>query len=183
MKSLRIVLPGEQEVTPAMRDYAKTNLLPIEKSLKDAVIHSIHIVVKVRGNGKQKVELTVNSSEGLFRREDTGEDYYDVLPGLVKGITRAVKVKRKKERETYMRASNGIHQQLNMFDENLEDEEQHSVNVKRVDTHPMTLDEAVDALEAVGHPFYLYLDVDSEQPTVVYQKVDGGYECIELSLF
>ncbi|HAL18195.1 MAG TPA: hypothetical protein DCO86_01005, partial [Spirochaetaceae bacterium] len=44
---------------------------------------------------------------------------------------------------------------------------------------PMTLDEAITRMEALGHSFFLYLDIDDEEVSVVYKRLDGGYGVIQ----
>lgn len=44
----------------------------------------------------------------------------------------------------------------------------------------LTSDEAVDLMELVGHDFYLYVDRDTEQPSVVYRRKGWQYGVISL---
>ena len=34
-------------------------------------------------------------------------------------------------------------------------------------------------MEAIGHSFFLYLDVDDDEICVVYKRFDGGYGVIQ----
>jgi ribosomal subunit interface protein len=55
--------------------------------------------------------------------------------------------------------------------------------VVRHKTHPavpMTLDQALEAMELVGHDFYLFLDADSSRPAVVYRRRGYHYGVIHL---
>lgn len=55
--------------------------------------------------------------------------------------------------------------------------------VVREKTHqaaPMTLSEALDAMELVGHDFYLYIDKESQTPSVVYRRKGYDYGVIRL---
>ncbi|MEX0429568.1 ribosome-associated translation inhibitor RaiA [Nocardioides sp. DS6] len=45
---------------------------------------------------------------------------------------------------------------------------------------PMTLDQALYEMELVGHDFYLYVDKDSERPSVVYRRRGYDYGVIAL---
>ena len=47
---------------------------------------------------------------------------------------------------------------------------------------PMTLDQALYELELVGHDFYLYVDKESERPSVVYRRRGYDYGVITLDL-
>jgi ribosomal subunit interface protein len=55
--------------------------------------------------------------------------------------------------------------------------------VVREKTHeaaPMTLDQALYEMELVGHDFFLFMDKESEQPSVVYRRRGYDYGVIRL---
>ncbi len=57
--------------------------------------------------------------------------------------------------------------------------------VVREKTHPaarMTLDQALYEMELVGHDFYLFVDRDSERPSVVYRRRGYDYGVISLDM-
>ncbi len=57
--------------------------------------------------------------------------------------------------------------------------------VVREKTHPaspMTLDQALYEMELVGHDFYLFVDKESERPSVVYRRRGYDYGVISLKL-
>lgn len=54
------------------------------------------------------------------------------------------------------------------------------VREKTHETSPMTVEQALDALEMVGHDFYLFLDVATDQPSVVYRRRGYDYGLIRL---
>jgi len=64
----------------------------------------------------------------------------------------------------------------------LEDDDQpwHIVRVKEHPTQPMTVEDALFQMELVGHDFYLFMDKDSGQPSVVYRRKAYDYGVIAL---
>ncbi|WP_040313507.1 ribosome hibernation-promoting factor, HPF/YfiA family [Schaalia cardiffensis] len=46
---------------------------------------------------------------------------------------------------------------------------------------PMTVDEALDQMEMVGHPFFLFVDKDTKQPCVVYHRHGWTYGVLRLN--
>ncbi len=50
---------------------------------------------------------------------------------------------------------------------------------KRLTVKPMTVNQAIDAMELVGHDFYLFQDSDGEAVNLVYRRQDGNYGLIE----
>jgi ribosomal subunit interface protein len=49
-------------------------------------------------------------------------------------------------------------------------------------TTPMALDQALYEMELVGHDFYLFHDVDSDRPSVVYRRRGWSYGVIHLDV-
>lgn len=63
------------------------------------------------------------------------------------------------------------------------DDEQYSPVVIRQKVFPstsMTIDEAVDHMELVGHDFFLFVDAETDRPSVVYRRTGWNYGVISL---
>ena len=56
------------------------------------------------------------------------------------------------------------------------------VREKRFSTVPLTLAQALDEMELVGHDFFLYVDAETEEPSVVYRRKAYDYGVIHLSV-
>jgi len=56
------------------------------------------------------------------------------------------------------------------------------VREKTHDAEPMTLDQALYEMELVGHDFFLFVDKESERPSVVYRRKGYDYGVISLDL-
>jgi ribosomal subunit interface protein len=54
------------------------------------------------------------------------------------------------------------------------------VRLKEHVTQPMTVGQAVESMELVGHDFYLFHDIDSGAPAVVYRRRGFDYGLIRL---
>lgn len=46
---------------------------------------------------------------------------------------------------------------------------------KKVELDLMTVDEAIDAMEAVGHDFFVFSDMETDSIQIVYRRQDEGY--------
>ncbi|WP_462418048.1 ribosome hibernation-promoting factor, HPF/YfiA family [Kytococcus sp. Marseille-QA3725] len=55
-----------------------------------------------------------------------------------------------------------------------------SVRTKVHEADPMTLDQALARMELVGHDFYLYVDAETQRPSVVYRRRGWSYGVIHL---
>ena len=66
----------------------------------------------------------------------------------------------------------------NFLEEEVEGEDT-LVRTKSIKLEPMTIDEAITRMEALGHSFFLYLDADDGEISVAYKRLDGGYGVIQ----
>ncbi|GAB3631173.1 ribosome hibernation-promoting factor, HPF/YfiA family [Microbacterium sp. AGC85] len=65
-----------------------------------------------------------------------------------------------------------------------EEEEAYSpvvIRTKNFDAEWMTVEEAVDRMELVGHDFFLFVDVRTDHPSVVYRRKGWDYGVISLT--
>jgi ribosomal subunit interface protein len=159
--------------------------------------------------GDDRVELTLIGPGPLVRAEASGSDKYVAFDLAIAKILERVrrskdrkKVHRGKGRTPLRAASEqgfanaGLQAasvdvlervQTGSIDvvgsEDDTDEENYSPVVIREKEFPaewMTVDEAVDRMELVGHDFFLFIDARTDQPSVVYRRKGWDYGVIEL---
>jgi len=53
------------------------------------------------------------------------------------------------------------------------------VKTKRFDMQPMFEEDAIAQMEELGHAFFVFLDAETEQISVVYRRTDGNYGVIQ----
>jgi hypothetical protein len=56
------------------------------------------------------------------------------------------------------------------------------VREKHFDAVPLTLAQALDEMELVGHDFFLYVDAESGAPSAVYRRKAYDYGVIHLDM-
>ena len=136
------------------------------------------VVVSTHTNA-QKVEITIFLPQMKLRAEVSDVDLYaaiDLAIDKLQGQMRKVK--------TRMDRSNGkislghsLDLQQIESDETLENDV--VVKTKNIYLEPMSLDEAITQMDALGHDFFLYLDKEEDKISVVYKRKNKGYGLIE----
>lgn len=167
-----------------------------------------HEANKRQSKSCERVEITCHAKGPIIRAEACHEDKYaalDVaLDKLLERLRRA-QDKRKVHRghhtpESVAEATARSFQDGNgpvessgaddAADEGPLDDEQFGavgnspieVREKVHQTSPMTLAAALHEMELLGHDFYLYVDVDTGKPSVVYRRRGWSYGVIHLDL-
>ncbi len=169
---MKIEVVGKNGFTPseANKEYAEKKLAKLQNYLSDYDNISARVVCKVYKDF-HKVEVTIPSKNIILRAEVSANDIYSALDlaidKLVKQIRRYNdKIKDKMGRE-------GIKNSL------VSEEDERVVRKKEFNLQPMSVEEAIDQMEALGHDFFIYLDKSTRKTNVIYLRADGGYAVIE----
>lgn len=162
-------------VTDAIRDYAETKLGKLEKYFKDDEV-TANVLTRVRGNA-QIVEVTIPTSKFVLRSEEENEDLYAAIDLVSDKLERQI---RKNKTRLNRNVKDNI-KEFN-FDFDIEDEEQSKEKIvkrKNIEMKPMDEEEAILEMELLGHSFFVYKDMDTNNTCVLYKRKDGDYGLIE----
>ena len=163
-------------VTEAIRDYAEEKLGKLEKYFKDDDI-TANVLTRVRGSS-QIVEVTIPTSKFVLRSEEENEDLYAAIDLVSDKLERQI-------RKNKTRLNRNVKENVKEFnfDYVLDDTEEESkekiVKRKNIDMKPMDEEEAILEMELLGHSFFVYKDMDTNNVCVLYKRKDGDYGLIE----
>lgn len=199
-----IVVTGRHmTISESLREQVEDRIATIEK-LRDRVIRAEveFTATETKNQPSQaiKVEITLRSKGPVIRAEATGEDK---VAAFEKALDR-VKVQLRKaadRRKTHrgLRATS-IAPDLTASVSTPEVPETDDVETQNIaglvvtgdgplivrekdfDAVPLTLAQALDEMELVGHDFFLYVDADTKRPSVVYRRKAYNYGVIHLNI-
>ena len=163
-------------VTEAIRDYAEEKLGKLEKYFKDDDI-TANVLTRVRGSS-QIVEVTIPTSKFVLRSEEENDDLYAAIDLVSDKLERQI-------RKNKTRLNRNVKENVKEFnfDYVLDDTEEESkekiVKRKNIDMKPMDEEEAILEMELLGHSFFVYKDMDTNNVCVLYKRKDGDYGLIE----
>jgi len=128
-----------------------------------------------------RVELTIRSRGPVVRAEAAAEDKYvalDLASNKLESRLRRLADRRRDHHAVHVPPAAPITVEAEVVEAeewSAPDLTPPLVREKLHDAKPMTLDEALEAMELVGHDFYLFVDSDSAHPAVVYRR-NRGYD-------
>jgi ribosomal subunit interface protein len=146
----------------------------------------------------QRIEITAISRGPVVRSEACAKDFYSALDlGLSKlenrlrraadrrrvhhGSRTPISVAAATAATDLLPTANGSGGPVLAVEEAEDDLPGRIVREKDHDAVPMTIDEALFQMELVGHDFYLFSDVESGRPSVVYRRKGYAYGVIRLA--
>lgn len=173
---MKCIIRGEKiRVTSAISEYVETKISRLDKYFKLDDVKA-NVLVKVKGK-HQSVEVTIPYDKYTLRGEETKDDLYaaiDLVVDKLEGQIRKTKSKLKKQIKKNETVLN--------FDYELSEEEEYKnkiVKRKQLELKPMSEEEAILQLELLGHDFFIYKDVHTNEIDILYKRKDGNYGVIE----
>jgi putative sigma-54 modulation protein len=171
---MRLQVHGRNvEVTDTLREYAEQKLAKLERQLHDLTRVELELAVERNPSiaASQVAEATVWTKGPVLRARESSADMRASIDLLTVKLERQVIRYREKRRRRNGRAPEPPAA--------VDDPGPRIVKTKQFVLSPMTPEEAVEALELVGHDFFVFRDVGSNEVEVVYRRRDGSYGLIE----
>jgi putative sigma-54 modulation protein len=191
---MKLVLHGKNiEITDAIREY-------VHQKIDKAVSHFETITTEVdvhlsvnrnpRVTERQVAEVTVYANGTVIRVQEAAEILYASIDLVADKITR--KLRKYKERNFIAKKTHSSVKELpmeaelavdNMDFDLVGDREpelpEEVVRVKYFQMQPMTIREAWEHLQMVGHDFYMFRNSETNEINVIYQRNHSGYGVIQ----
>ena len=175
---MNISLRGDKlEITDAMKQYAKEKLEKLEKYIENPEHVDATIVVKVH-KPSHKVEVTIPLKKLILRAEEEQENFYAAMDVVIDKLERQIR-----KNKTRLNAKKGKEAKDFVIDYIEDWKEEVPTNIvkrKKIDVKPMDEEEAILQMELLGHAFYLFKNIDTDNPALVYKRKDGDYGLIEI---
>ena len=209
---MEIVVNGRHcEVSDRFREHAEEKLTRLEK-YDDRIIRVDVEICKERnprqGDRSCRVELTLRSKGPVVRAEAAAEDNVAALDlALDRLLAQARKAADRRRVHHGMRTPTSLAQAMSGRSSNgaeastvleaVDDMPPAEYRIGSMTVHgdgpmvvrekthtavPMTLDQALYEMELVGHDFYLFVDKESDRPSVVYRRRGYDYGVIRLAV-
>lgn len=186
---MKLVIHGKNiEITDAIRDY-------VHHKVEKAVNHFQNITNEVdvhlsvarnpRINPKQSAEVTIFANGNVIRAEESSENLYASIDLVADKIARQLRKykERRNEKKTHAQTTiEGVVQPAvveDLIGNRTPELPEEVVRCKYFAMPPMTIAEALDQLQLVGHDFYMFRNAETGEINVIYERNHGGYGVIQ----
>jgi putative sigma-54 modulation protein len=184
-------------VTDALQTYAEEKLAKVHRLLQERKIDDVSrvelelMVEKNPSNSHSNIaEATIFTRGPVIRAKESSEDMYAAIDLVTDKLQRRVKKyhdrvhghnHHKRAIPPVMPVEDGERRLQEAAGLAVEAAPGHGtvVKTKRFALKPMTVDEATLQLELVGHDFFVFRNVETEEVNVVYRRRDRDYGLIE----
>ncbi len=166
------------KVTDAIENYAHDKLSKLERYFREEL--DAVVVCKIYKD-HHKVEVTIPTKYYTMRAEVGEEDMYAAIDLAIDKLESQIR-KNKTKINRSLRKKEGV---SDLFNEDIDIEALERelvgppVRKKTIELEDMSSEEAITAMEMLGHDFYIYRDSETQRVNVLYLRNDGDYAVIE----
>ena len=162
------------EVTPGLKAAVEEKIGKLEKYFNSDT--EAHVTLSVEKD-RQKIEVTIPVKGNIIRSEQVSNDMY-VSIDLVEEIIER-QLKKYKTKIVDKQQSTGSFSKQYVENDYMDEEEVKIVRTKKFDIKPMYPEDACIQMELLGHNFYVFINAETDQVSVVYKRKADTYGLIE----
>lgn len=163
-------------VTDSIKSYIEEKIGRLDKYFENPEDINATVLIKLRGN-EQVVEATINANKFILRGEESHKDLYASIDKVSDKIERQI-------RKNKTRMNKKVSKELtNDFILDFEEKEENdNVIVKRkiIEDKPMSEEEAILQMELLGHEFFAFTNMNTNDVNILYKRKDGDYGILEI---
>ncbi|MCD6519932.1 MAG: ribosome-associated translation inhibitor RaiA [Anaerolineae bacterium] len=174
---MEYVIKGRNlEVSDALRSYVEKRIKKLDRFLPN--IDEVEVDLSIRSaksaQDRQAAQITLRAANGLIlRAEERSDDLRASFDAALDKMVRQIKRYKGKHWQSQSRPVAAVEEAV--VPEEEEETTAELVRIKRFETRPMDVEEAIEQMELLGHDFFLFYNAEDEQFNVVYRRRDGGY--------
>lgn len=166
------------EVTSAIENYVENKLDRLNKYFQNDKVVA-NVLLKVRGR-EQIIEVTIPADKYILRGEVGNDNLYSAIDLVTDKLERQIR-----KNKTRLSKQNKCYKDLNLnfdIEENDIKDESIKYNIvkrKTLEMKPMDEEEAILEMNLLGHDFFVYKDMHSDNICILYKRKDGEYGILE----
>ena len=164
------------KVTDAIQAHAEEKLKKLDKYFDTPEEITANVLIKVKGKD-QTVEVTIPTKKFILRGEETNNDLYAAIDLVTDKLER--QIRKNKTRLKKKNVQNVIDFKIDFEVEKEDENKSKIVKRKNIEMKPMSEEEAILQLELLGHSFFVFKNVKTDEIDILYRRNDGDYGLIE----
>lgn len=169
---MKYIIRGDN--TQSIKEYIESKLDRLDKYFNEKE-YEASVLTKKEGR-MQKIEVTIPTDTFTLRNEAISEDLYAAIDEVIDKLERQI---RKNKDKINKKNNKKVIQDFEYLLEDEFQEEEKIVKRKKVELKPIDEEEAIIEMEMLGHSFFVYKDVDTNEICVIYKRKNGNYGIIE----
>ena len=189
---MKLVIHGKNiEITDAIREYVHQK---IEKAVNhfQNITNEVDVHLSVARNPrittKQAAEVTIYTNGNVIRAEESSENLYasiDLVADKIARQLRKYKERRQNKKNQPLVSNEVVPPETvvpvvkDLIGDRTPALPNEVVRTKYFAMPPMNVTEALEQLQMIDHDFYMFLNSETDEINVIYERNHGGYGVIQ----
>ena len=165
------------KITKPIKSYIEEKLGKLDKYFENPDEITAHVQVRISGLD-QIVEVTIPARKMILRREERDKDLYAAIDLVCYKLERQIRKNKTRMNKKPIKP-NLVDFNISFEVDKQELADNKIVKRKTLEMKPMNEEEAILQMELLGHEFFVYKDMDTENICILYKRKDGNYGVIE----
>lgn len=174
---MKFIISGKNiNVTPGLRSSVEQKLGKLERYFTPDT--EIIVTLSVEKD-RQKIEVTIPVKGNIIRSEQVSDDMYVSIDLVEEVIERQLRKYKNKLVARHQEGGNFQPDFLSDADLGDDDDTIKIIRTKRFGVKPLFPEDACVQMELLGHNFFVFRNVETDEVNVVYKRKDNTFGLIE----
>ena len=161
----------------SVKNYIETNIGKLDKYFENPDEITANILVKESGI-KETIEVTIPIKKAILRAEDSNKDIYASIDLVLEKLERQIRKNKTKIKHKTNKENIDVFIDFEITEEEVNNNK--IIKRKKVENKPMDEEEAILQMDLLGHDFFIFKNISTDNVAVVYRRKDGDYGIIEM---
>ena len=161
----------------SVKNYIETKIGKLDKYFENPDEITANILDKESGI-KETIEVTIPIKKAILRAEDSNKDIYAAIDLVLEKLERQIRKNKTKIKHKTNKENIDVFIDFEITEEEVNNNK--IIKRKKVENKPMDEEEAILQMDLLGHDFFIFKNISTDNVAVVYRRKDGDYGIIEM---
>lgn len=182
---MQLIITGKNmHISDRTEDFVRQKMARLDRHISQEAEARVELAQENTKNKTQRqiVQVTVFKNGTIIRAEERAADLKVAVDAVVDKLDKQIRRYKDKQMSKRRITAAAVHAVEQAEAEGEMEPMPRLVRTKKFKTAPMSVDEAIEQMELLGHSFFLFLNAESDALNVVYRRDDGNYGLLEPQL-
>ena len=174
---MRFNIRGNKDILDdSVKNYIETKIGKLDKYFENPGEITANVLVKTVGIN-EVIEVTIPIKKAILRAEVSNKDVYAAIDLVLEKLERQIRKNKTKIKHKSNKENIDVFIDFEITEEDMNNNK--IIKRKEIENKPMDEEEAILQMDLLGHDFFIFKNIATDNVAVVYKRKDGNYGIIE----
>ena len=175
---MRFNIRGNKDILDdSVKNYIETKIGKLDKYFENPGEITANVLVKTVGIN-EVIEVTIPIKKAILRAEVSNKDVYAAIDLVLEKLERQIRKNKTKIKHKSNKENIDVFIDFEITEEDMNNNK--IIKRKEIENKPMDEEEAILQMDLLGHDFFIFKNIATDNVAVVYKRKDGNYGIIEM---